>query len=72
MRTAIATVSISGDFQEKLAAIAAAGFDGIEIFENDFLAFDGRPRDVAQMVRELRNDSFQCVTVFSGPTSLRK
>ena len=52
MKTAIATVSISGDFQEKLAAIAAAGFDGIEIFENDFLAFDGRPRDVARMVRD--------------------
>ena len=28
---------------EKLAAIAAAGFDGVEIFENDFLAFDGTP-----------------------------
>ena len=52
MRTAIATVSISGDFQEKLAAIAAAGFDGIEIFENDFLAFDGLPRDAARLVRD--------------------
>ncbi|MFP1631078.1 bifunctional sugar phosphate isomerase/epimerase/4-hydroxyphenylpyruvate dioxygenase family protein [Zhengella sp. ZM62] len=52
MKTAIATVSISGDFREKLAAIAAAGFDGIEIFENDFLAFDGSPADVGRMVRE--------------------
>lgn len=52
MRTAIATVSISGDFKEKLAAIAAAGFDGIEIFENDFLAFDGSPRDAGRLVRE--------------------
>jgi 4-hydroxyphenylpyruvate dioxygenase len=52
MKTSIATVSISGDFLEKLSAIAAGGFDGIEIFENDFLAFDGRPRDVAQMVRD--------------------
>ena len=52
MRTSIATVSISGTLGEKLAAIAAAGFDGIEIFENDFLAFDGSPRDVAGMAAD--------------------
>ncbi|GAB4375535.1 MAG: sugar phosphate isomerase/epimerase and 4-hydroxyphenylpyruvate domain-containing protein [Kiloniellaceae bacterium] len=52
MKTSIATVSISGDFEEKLAAIAAAGFDGIEIFENDFLAFDGSPREAGQLVRD--------------------
>ena len=53
MRTSIATVSISGDFAEKLSAIAAAGFRGIEIFENDFLAFDGSPKDVGKMVRDI-------------------
>ena len=52
MKTSIATVSISGDLQEKLVAIAAAGFDGVEIFENDFLTFDGSPRDVGKMVRD--------------------
>jgi 4-hydroxyphenylpyruvate dioxygenase len=52
MKTSIATVSISGGIGEKLAAIAAAGFDGIEIFENDFLAFDGSPRDAGRMVRD--------------------
>ncbi len=52
MKTSIATVSISGDFAEKLSAIAAAGFDGIEVFENDFLAFDGSPRDVARMAAD--------------------
>jgi 4-hydroxyphenylpyruvate dioxygenase len=52
MKTSIATVSISGDFVEKLSAIAAVGFDGIEIFENDFLTFDGSPRDVGRMVRD--------------------
>jgi 4-hydroxyphenylpyruvate dioxygenase len=52
LKTSIATVSISGDFAEKLAAIAAAGFDGIEIFENDFLAFDGTPADVGKMARD--------------------
>jgi 4-hydroxyphenylpyruvate dioxygenase len=51
MRSAIATVSISGHLEEKLAAIAASGFDGIEIFENDFLAFDGSPRDAGRLVR---------------------
>ncbi len=52
MKTSIATVSISGDLAEKLAAIAAAGFDAIEIFENDFLAFDGSSRDVGRMVAD--------------------
>lgn len=53
MQTSIATVSISGDLREKLEAIAAAGFDGVEIFENDFLAYDRSPRDVAGMVADL-------------------
>lgn len=53
MKTSIATVSISGDLREKLEAIAAAGFDGVEIFENDFLAFDRSPREVRQMVEDL-------------------
>ena len=43
MKTSIATVSISGDLSEKLAAIAAAGFDGVEIFEADLLAYDATP-----------------------------
>ena len=33
LMTCIATVSIAGDFREKLAAISRAGFTGIEIFE---------------------------------------
>ena len=52
MKTSIATVSISGTFAEKLEAIAAAGFDGIEIFEQDFIASDFTPQDVGQMVRD--------------------
>ena len=52
MKTSIATVSVSGGFAEKLAAIAAAGFDGIEIFEQDFLASDLTPRQAGQMVRD--------------------
>jgi len=53
MKTSIATVSISGSLPEKLEAIAAAGFDGIEIFEQDFITHDGTPRDVGNLVRSL-------------------
>jgi 4-hydroxyphenylpyruvate dioxygenase len=49
----IATVSLSGTLEEKLRVIAAARFDAVEIFENDLLAFDGRPRDVAALCRDL-------------------
>ncbi|QYK41468.1 MAG: sugar phosphate isomerase/epimerase and 4-hydroxyphenylpyruvate domain-containing protein [Paracoccaceae bacterium] len=52
MKTAIATVSVSGRFVEKLDAIAQAGFDGIEIFEQDFIAADHSPREVGAMVRD--------------------
>jgi 4-hydroxyphenylpyruvate dioxygenase len=50
LRTSIATVSLSGDLKEKLAAISAAGFGGVEIFENDFLAYPAGPREVRRMV----------------------
>src|SRR6478752_1047621 len=49
----IATVSLSGSLDEKLRAIAAAGFDAVEIFENDLLSFNGSPRDVAQLCSDL-------------------
>src|SRR3954467_4852538 len=49
----IATVSLSGSLDEKLRAIAAAGFDEVEIFENDLLSFSGSPGDVGQMCRDL-------------------
>ena len=52
MKTSIATVSIAGDLPRKLAAISAAGFDGIEIFEQDFIAHDGGATDVGKMVRD--------------------
>ena len=38
MRTGIATVSLSGLLAGKLEAIAAAGFDGVEIFDQDLVA----------------------------------
>ncbi len=45
----IATVSLSGTLPEKLEAAAAIGFDGVEIFENDLLNFDGSPADVRRI-----------------------
>ena len=68
MKTSIATVSISGDLAEKLQAIAAAKFDGVEIFETDFLTFGGSPRDVGRMVRDcgLEITLFQPFRDFEG------
>ncbi|HUE45148.1 MAG TPA: bifunctional sugar phosphate isomerase/epimerase/4-hydroxyphenylpyruvate dioxygenase family protein [Aestuariivirgaceae bacterium] len=68
MKTSIATVCISGDLKEKLAAIASAGFDGVEIFENDFLAFDGTPAEVGRMIRDhgLEITLFQPFRDFEG------
>ncbi|MFP6562654.1 bifunctional sugar phosphate isomerase/epimerase/4-hydroxyphenylpyruvate dioxygenase family protein [Paraburkholderia sp. B3] len=53
MRRSIATVSISGTLAEKLAAIRAAGFGAVEIFENDLLYFEGSPADVRRMADDL-------------------
>lgn len=53
MKTSIATVTLSGELPEKLEAVSRAGFDGVEIFENDFLTFDGSPADVGKMARDL-------------------
>jgi 4-hydroxyphenylpyruvate dioxygenase len=74
MKTSIATVSLSGDLRDKLDAIAKAGFDGVEIFENDFLVFDESPRDVGRMVRDygLEITLFQPFRDFEGmPEPLR-
>lgn len=74
MKTSIATVSISGGFAEKLAAIAGAGFDGIEIFEQDFIASDFTPAEVGTMVRDhgLTITLFQPFRDFEGlPEPLR-
>ena len=52
MQTAIATVCLSGTLPEKIAAIAAAGFKGVEIFENDLLSYAGSPMDVRKMIED--------------------
>ena len=68
MQTAIATVCLSGALNEKLEAIAAAGFKGVEIFENDLLSFSGTTADVRQMVEGLglKTVTFQPFRDFEG------
>jgi 4-hydroxyphenylpyruvate dioxygenase len=53
MKTSIATVSISGALEAKLNAIAAAGFDGAEVFENDLLSSHLTAREIGALMREL-------------------
>ncbi|MFF3311813.1 bifunctional sugar phosphate isomerase/epimerase/4-hydroxyphenylpyruvate dioxygenase family protein [Streptomyces sp. NPDC002952] len=53
MRTSIATVSLSGSLTEKLTAAARAGFDGVEIFENDLLASPLTPEEIRARTADL-------------------
>ncbi|MBE3015034.1 sugar phosphate isomerase/epimerase and 4-hydroxyphenylpyruvate domain-containing protein [Microbispora sp. NEAU-D428] len=53
MRKAIATVSLSGTLAEKLDAVAAAGFDGVEIFDNDLVASAMLPEEVRARAADL-------------------
>jgi 4-hydroxyphenylpyruvate dioxygenase len=68
MRTAIATVCLSGTLTEKIDAIAAAQFKGVEIFENDLLSFNGTPADARRMIEGLGLETitFQPFRDFEG------
>jgi 4-hydroxyphenylpyruvate dioxygenase len=68
MRKGIATVSISGVLAKKLTAIAEAGFDGIEIFDNDLIASPLSPREIAARCADLglTVDLFQPVRDIEG------
>lgn len=68
MRRGIATVSVSGQLGEKLAAIAAAGFDGVEVFDNDLIGSTLSPGDVAARCADLglTVDLFQPVRDVEG------
>ena len=52
-RHALATVCLSGLLEDKLAAAAAAGFDGVEIFEPDMLGSPERPAEIAARCADL-------------------
>ena len=68
MKTSIATVCLSGGLDEKLEAIAAAGFRGVEIFESDLLSYSGTPADVARQIADLglKVSTFQPFRDFEG------
>lgn len=53
MRTSIATVCLSGTLAEKLRAAADAGFDGVEIFEQDLVVSPHTPEQVRDRAAEL-------------------
>ncbi|GAA2451843.1 bifunctional sugar phosphate isomerase/epimerase/4-hydroxyphenylpyruvate dioxygenase family protein [Streptomyces macrosporus] len=53
MRKSIATVCLSGSLSEKIDAAAAAGFDGLEIFEPDLTGSPLSPEEIRDRVAEL-------------------
>ncbi|MFF5078505.1 bifunctional sugar phosphate isomerase/epimerase/4-hydroxyphenylpyruvate dioxygenase family protein [Actinoplanes sp. NPDC000266] len=53
MRTSIATVCLSGTLEDRLDAAAAAGFDAVEIFENDLIASASSPESIRARVQDL-------------------
>lgn len=52
-RHCIATVALGGTLGEKLAAVAAAGFDGIELFEPDLIAAPLKPQEIRRRLEDL-------------------
>ena len=80
MHKGIATLSVRGLLLDKLPAIAAAGFDGVEIFDNDLVACPASPAEVARRCADLglTVDLFQPVRDASGvaadrfPETLRR
>jgi 4-hydroxyphenylpyruvate dioxygenase len=52
-RLGIATVCLSGTLEDKLVAAAAAGFAGVEIFENDLVAAAATPEEIRARCADL-------------------
>jgi 4-hydroxyphenylpyruvate dioxygenase len=53
VKLGIATVCLSGTLDDKLAAVAAAGFDGVEIFENDLVVSPWSPKQIRDRCADL-------------------
>ncbi|GAB3518417.1 bifunctional sugar phosphate isomerase/epimerase/4-hydroxyphenylpyruvate dioxygenase family protein [Arthrobacter monumenti] len=70
MRTSIATVCLSGTLEEKMHACARAGFDGIEIFEQDLVVCPKSPAEIRSLASELglSLDLYQPFRDFEGVT----
>lgn len=70
MRHGIATVCLSGTLERKLTAAAAAGFDGIELFEPELTKSRLRPAEVRDITNDLglTIDLFQPLRDVEGVT----
>ena len=70
MRTSIATVCLSGTLEDKLRACAAAGFDGVEIFEQDLVVSPSTPEQIRALAARLglTLDLYQPFRDFEGVT----
>ena len=70
MRTSAATVCLSGSLIDKLHACAAAGFDGVEIFEPDLVASESGPEEIRALAERLglSLDLYQPFRDFEGVT----
>jgi len=68
MRTSIATVCLSGTLEEKLFAAHEAGFDGVEIFEQDLVASPLSPEKLRERASDLQLtlDLYQPFRDFEG------
>lgn len=53
MKSSIATVSLPGTLREKLELAAAAGFEGVEIYEPDLIVSDLSPTTVRRIAADL-------------------
>lgn len=70
MLTSIATVSLSGNLEAKIAAIAAAGYWGAEIMESDLVSCAASPREISGLLRSqgLVCTAYQPFRDFEGMT----
>jgi 4-hydroxyphenylpyruvate dioxygenase len=68
VRKSIATVSLGGTLTDKLDAIAAAHFDGVEIFEPNLRSYSGTAREIGRYAGNLglSIDLFQPLRDFEG------
>lgn len=74
MYSSIATVCLSGTLEEKISAIAEAGFRGVELFENDLIVFPGSVQQAGELIRAqgLTLVTLQPFRDFEGLTGLAR
>lgn len=70
MKTSIATVCLAGTLEEKMQACARAGFDGVEIFEQDLVVSPSSPAEIKALAErlELTLDLYQPFRDLEGVT----